>query len=78
MYLAAWVISLYVLLTCAAIANPILAYLNGNRSRLSVFILGTGLVSAAGLGVLFFVTYKNGLVLKAWALMGAASLGGVL
>jgi uncharacterized membrane protein YccC len=52
--------------------------LNGNRSRLSVFILGTGLVSAAGLGVLFFVTYKNGLVLKAWALMGAASLGGVI
>jgi len=69
------VICLYVALTGAAFANPVLAYLNGDRGRLSRAILVTGLISAFGLGTLFYITYENGIALKALAIMGAMGTG---
>ena len=72
-----WVlIGLYVLLTGCAVANPILSYANGNHSCLSIASLVTGLLAACGLGLMFYVTYTNGLVVKLWAQQGAQGAQG--
>ncbi|WP_316229040.1 hypothetical protein [Bradyrhizobium sp. SZCCHNR1070] len=72
MYGDAIVVPLYVLLAVAAALNPILAFVNGNKGRLSKFILATGLLSAVGTATLFWASYHNGAAIKALAIIGAA------
>ena len=69
---------LYVFSTACAFANPILSFLNGNGSCLSIASLVTGLLAAFGLGTMFYVTYSNGLRVRLWAEQGAQGEGGAI
>jgi hypothetical protein len=65
-----WSIALQVFLVAAAIANPVLSFVNGKQNRLAVVILITGLLAAGALGYVFILNYQTNKFLMAVAVGG--------